>query len=512
MKKRTNLIFLSLIFSLVSFQAVAETARWVIKPVYQSVTKLSDNLYKVKQKNGVTSVVDGDGRTVVMAADSVTPFVGEQALVLVRNKNGLRLDRILKLDKSTVTLNDEMYVDRFLFFSEGLMPVTNKSGKAGYIDTNGNLIIPFKYSNPRPFSNGMAAVSKGKNMIFKMMSAVGMSDLIGKDKVYYINTLGGELKLPKDIGDIYFGSTFKNGEALVINKDRQFCFINPQGQLLRIEPSVALYFDDMMALSDGDEPAESVVTQRPSGPDVFAEGQMLGYRLGSKIILTPQFSSAEPFYGNHAVATRLGATGVLELIKGDIAVTVKDGTIPASSADMVSKELIVEMPKEYKGVPVEVEVADEKGVLLSNITDADNGTGKHTISLMLPKKDYQIRIIADNLEVWTANSKALNQRSQEASEGDVKFIFSTTKVKANAKDAGAVAITIVNDSDKPFTGTVKMSGASPSVKKVTVPAGGRKQVSAYFSKITKKETRVVTISVGGHSASRRISLEPFFNL
>lgn len=511
MRVKSIFLALVLIFGLTAFGTRAESARWVIKPVYKSVIRLSDNLYAVKQTSGKVSVMDSDGSTVIAMVDSVTPFCEGHSLVMTRNKNGFKLDRILNEDKSSVSLVEEVYVSDYPFFSEGLLGVTNRNGKAGYIDGNGHTVIPFKYSNPRPFSNGLAAVSKGKNALSKMMSAVGMSDLIGKDKVYYINTIGGELRLPKEIGDIYFGSTFKDGEALVINKDRQYCIINPNGQLVRIEPVITLRFDSRFALADEEESSKSEeMTYRTSGPELFSEGGLTGYRQGSNIVLPPQFSYATPFIANRAIATRLGATGVLGLVGGSVSVTAKKGEKESASPDEVSVDLLVTMPDEYKGALLEIESIGKNGVVDGVMTDMVNSDGDYDVDLMVSKNDYEIRIISGNLDLWNSRYQLKSPLLGTRSVGnDVKFSFSTTKVKANKSDTGMLTITVSNDSNKPLNGAVKMVGASPSEKKVNIPPGGKKQIRAIFSKILKKGTRTVTITIDGHSASRRIELSPF---
>lgn len=488
----------------------AETARWVVKPVFQEVTPLSEDLYKVKQR-GKQSVVDNEGRFVVNGADSITPFCEGLALVLRRTPEGMmKLESILREDKSVATVGEEVFVDQFPFFSEGLLPVTNKGGKAGYMDQNGIMKIPFKFSNPHPFSEGLAAVSKGKGLLSKVVNAVGASDLMGKDKVFYINTLGGEIKLSKEIGDIYFGSTFRNGEALVINKNRQYCMINRNGQLVRIEPSVTLRFDDHYALTDLNEEDEKPVVRRTDGPDVFSDGKNLGYRKGSKIVVAPQFSKAEPFDKNRAIATRLGGVGVLGFVAGDVAVSMKKGSLQATSSDVESIDLEVVMPKDYQGSPIEVEFADKDGKLVSSLTDADDGTGRHVVSLMLPKGKRTVRVISENLEVWNSGMNGDSDSNGETSD-DVKFSFSATTVKANAKDAASVAITITNGTSERLKGALRIKGATCSVKNVDIPAGGKKVIYAHFAKVVKQEVRVVTVSVDEFSTSRKITLQPFFN-
>lgn len=488
----------------------AETPRWVVRPIYQQVTRMSENLYKVKQGD-IQFVLDNEDRVIVSGCDSITPFCEGLALILQRTSGDeVKLVSILREDKSVIPVGEEVFVDQFPFFSEGLLPVKNKKGKVGYMDQNGAMAIPFKFSNPHPFSEGLAAVSKGKNLFSKAVLAVGISDLIGKDKVYYINNIGGEIKLAKEIGDIYFGSTFRNGEALVINKERQYCVINRNGQLVRIEPAVTLRFDDHYALVDSGKVEEKPVVRQSDGTEVFSAGKILGYRKGSQVVVLPQFSYAEPFDKGRAVATRLGCTGILGFVPGDVVVNMKKGSLPATSPDVKSVDMEVIMPKDYQTSPIEVEIVGKDGKSVSSVTDDGDGTGKHVVSLMLPKGQCTVRVISDNLEVW--NSGMLSDFGTGDTESDdVKFAFSTTVAKANAKDVASVAITITNGTSERLTGALRVKGGTASVKKVDIPAGGKKVVYVSFSKVTKKGVRVVSVSVGEYSTSRKITVEPFFN-
>lgn len=295
--------------------ASAETAKWVIEPKYDEVTQFSSGFYKAKNGNR-TTIYNRDGDVLLASVDSVTPFTEGLALVLSNSHSGqMQLRSILHEDGSVVGIaGEDVFVKDYPFFSEGLLPVTNAKGKAGYMDANGIMVLPFKYSNPHPFSNGLAAVSKGKGILSKAIGLVGMSDIIGSEKVFYINKAGAELKLPKMIGDIYFGSTFKDGEALVVNKERQYCIINTGGMLVRIEQNIKLNLDRRNALADEDDeekPATPAAKPRPDGPTPFGEGQLYGYRKGTEIVLPVQFTSAEPFVAKRAIARASRPTACL---------------------------------------------------------------------------------------------------------------------------------------------------------------------------------------------------------
>ena len=68
----------------------------------------------------------------------------------------------------------EYDADRYSYFSEGLALVykgghyrnssqrIHEGGKCGYINKTGKVVIPLKYDNATAFSEGLAAVEKGK--------------------------------------------------------------------------------------------------------------------------------------------------------------------------------------------------------------------------------------------------------------------------------------------------------------------------------------------------------------
>ena len=197
----------------------AQTAKWVIAPKYSSIVFYGKGLYKVKTGRHV-GILDDKGNVIVpVNADSITAMTEACALVLQYEEEKYRLKGILHEDHRFVVISDEWYVGDFPFFSEGKLPVYNKNGKYGYVGTNGALLIDFEYGNVHPFSEGWAAVSQGKNLLSLIKKK-------SKQKVFYIDGQGRTMTIQSDIGDIYSGTTFKNGEALVITKDNRYCFIN----------------------------------------------------------------------------------------------------------------------------------------------------------------------------------------------------------------------------------------------------------------------------------------------
>lgn len=503
-------IFITL-FLILGLKGHAEVPHWVVTPQYDDLTQVTESLYKFKN-NGKSGLIDQNGKIVISGVDSITPFTEGVALAVTADDNGFyKIRSIIREDRTMKAPDEEMYLSPYPFFSEGLMPVLNKSKKAGYIDTEGNLVIPFKYSNPHPFSNGYAAVSKGKGFMSSTFKKLGMGDLLGKDKVFYINPLGGEMKISKDVGDIYFGSTFKNGEALVINKEKQFNFIDQEGRLRRIEPTVTLTFDYMNRLGDdGIEPDFTFIPSKGT-PDVLKIGQISGYADSVKVVVPPQFALALPFSNNRAIVSNGKEYGIIEMADGDIklvsSVILSEGT--NENFDNVDYEIT--MPEAFTKSIIDLKVLDKEGNIFSKASGTVGETGKVVLNLNIPKDDKTLILSSESLELW--NSK-LNQEETGKSENmsqALEYTFKSSQAKANSKDVASVVVTVENNSSKEISGEIKMTGAAPYPKTVTVPAGGKVNINANFYHVKKKEVRNMTIDICGNTISKKITLQPFFN-
>lgn len=510
-------ILLFFILGMFCPSAFSQTGRWVVMPLFETISEYSDGLYKVKHKNK-WSIADRDGRYLVGNADSITPLVDGKALVLATASDGrYRLTGIFDEKAHAVSkISEEIYAGQYPFFSEGLMPVLNKDGKAGYINESGQLVIPFKYANAHPFSNGYAAVTKGKGGLFaKMAKAVGAGSLIGKDKVYYINPIEGELKISKDVGDIYFGSTFKDGEALVVNKAKQFCFIDNEGKLKRIEPSVTLEFDDMFRLGK-DEPVANGNKRKQvadQGMGIYEANGKLGYTKNGKIIIPAQFAHAGEFRNGRAIASDGEYFGVVELLDENIDVKMskaKENRSTEPDSETVDVDII--MPRGYGDDDIEVISIDKEGYLFSRSPEKGNRNGRYQLSMNMPKTGRSVKVYANLMEVWNSEmTKTSKASSNPAVGGSLEFKFSANKAKANSKDIAVITITIENNSDNEISGDVELTGAAPYPKSVTIPARGKADVKANFYNVKKDEVRTVTITLNGEKSSKKITLQPFFN-
>ena len=240
--KRLFLFFLIFVLCASNSKIFAAKTGWIIEPKFTSILPYSDNMLKVRL-NSKVGIYDYAGKSIVpVMADSITFLQNGYALVLEANDQEYQILGILHADKSYYRLENKYYLSDYTFFSENKLPVKKSVLKQifyGYIDPTGKAITKFKYSEAHPFSEGLAAVSS---------ASITSTLRLTHRKMQYINEQGIELKLDKELGNIYGATTFSNGEAMVTRKDKSTFFIDKNGQILRREEFDEISFDSMHRL------------------------------------------------------------------------------------------------------------------------------------------------------------------------------------------------------------------------------------------------------------------------
>jgi hypothetical protein len=508
-------LFISLCLS-VPISLKSQTAKWTIKPQYTSIAPFGNEMYKVKSGSSV-GILDKEGKVVVpLFADSITGMTENCALVLQYEDTKYRLKGILHSDKKMIPINDEWYINDYPFFSEGKLPVLNKNGNYGYINTFGNLILEFNYSSIHPFSEGWAAVCKGESLIGKGIGFIKRNiSKNSKEKVFYIDEQGRVMSIQSDIGDIFMGTSFKNGEALVIPKNNKYCIINKSGKLVRIDNGVALVFDEKYALQKGNN--VTAVTNNSlmvfDGPTAYTENNKYGYKQGSKIVIPAQFKEASPFSKGFAIASIGNYYGLLKLVQGDVKCNQVPGTLKTTDNKSESVDFIISIPEDLKDCPFNLQCLNSDSTKSNCSSPGDNKTNR-TFSFILPKGKRELSLFCDNLKVWdSAMSQApVEENSGEKDNLDISIL--TSSAKANAKDNAAVTIMIKNNAPSVIELTVNISGEQMKTihQKVKLDSEKSKKFFAYFTNIRKEEYRTVTVStsLSNNSISKRIKLLPFF--
>jgi len=131
-----------------------------------------------------------------------------------------------QIEISSYNVVDYQYKQNSFILDKNLNPVKNDDIKYGYMDNEGNLIIPYKYDRAFDFSEGLALVYSKKNRI---------------DYYGYIDEQGNEV-IPLQYE---FGESFSQGLALV-RQNRKFGFVDNRGEIV-----IPFKFDDADSFENG---------------------------------------------------------------------------------------------------------------------------------------------------------------------------------------------------------------------------------------------------------------------
>lgn len=273
----------------------------VIPPQYEDIGFFQDGMVKIK-KDGLWGFFDIAGRKVIpFQYENAKNFINETALV---QKDG-KWNFINKKGINPV-LGLYNYVG---YYSEGLS-CAQRNGKMGYLDTTGRIIIPLEFNETSDFFEGRATVSKNKKWIIidKYGQIVGVpaeeKKLIPtkKTKWGYIDQ-NGELIIPFQfdtvgwektlwsynikghLGSVHtYAKSFDNfPEGLErVKKNNKFGFIDKTGQVI-----IPLEYQDTGQFYEGLAP----VKQDNLWGFINKKGQMC---------VSVQFDSAGCFYKGRA--------------------------------------------------------------------------------------------------------------------------------------------------------------------------------------------------------------------
>lgn len=498
-------LFLSASLALCALGMQAQGVRWSVLPQYDAIEQVTEVLYKVTTVKGV-GLVSCDGKLVVdpEEADKITDFSEGYAIAMKADKSkNYRLSAIITEKGETLVPPGEYYVGDYPFFSEGLLPVFNKKGAYGFLDKEGGLAVDFKYSSVHPFCQGYALVGLGKPS--KNGSPAG-DPLNSKDPVTYVDRNGVEISLDKSIGKIYFGTSFYNDEAVVKTKSGSFATIGTNGQLIQLDVKPNLKFDWKYRLSDEKQPEGYTEPIVINGPTTFQENGKYGYIKGSSRVLNAQFEEAKPFIDGYAVAkVRSGEVGILKLVDGEVSCTLERGSVAVNEKGKEGVAAVVSLPVEFKDDDITVRCfGDDHN---SEFTLRGDGTVKRTAQYVLPTSPHNVEVTCNGLVIFAASFDALGP------DASITVAASTTQNRANEKDEQPFVVSFTNTGKQDVKLSVSISGNNVSSRKttITVKAGQKSRVTGTFLKVTKSESRRITIVYGDETVTKTLQVKPIFD-
>ena len=513
MKTSFRRLFLIVCLGLLAATISAQSVKWAVRPEYSTLERLNDHLFRVVV-NGREGIVDDEGKVVIKPEmDKITSFSEGKALALTNSPNGTVLSGIIGEDGSINFITDATYyVTEFDFFSEGFLPVCNTEGRFGYMDTDGKVVIPFEYSSARPFSEGYASVGTASGVGAKIRKGASLF-VETTEPVAYIDKFGTAFQLyktDKALKDINLGTSFYNGEAVVRikvknKKGNEYLKIAKDGRIIQrsINPDFTL-LDWKFRLS-GETRPEADLTPDQNSPVPFERSGRFGYNLKDGAEFLPvQFSSASSFSAGYATAAlEANKTGIIQLINGSTSLTLTQG----DAADEGKENLMVyaSLPGYYQDKEVELLCVDSNGGVSKYPLPAGDGdsSGRST-TIVLPDGKWAVAIASEGLAL----------ARKEIVLETIVSVTATISVKqgqrADANDRFPYTVTFTNTGPKEVTIPISVTGSS--LKSITIPAGKKKYVTGYFTKVIKEETRTATVEYGKDSktVTKAITVKPIF--
>lgn len=242
---------------------IDKTGKVAIPLEYSGTWAFADGLARVVKYdadgNSKWGYIDKTGAVVVpLEYDQAYDFSDGLALVAKRDADGNY--KFSSIDKTGTPL--EYRVGNFGDGLDGLAWVKNETGKCGYIDKTGKVVLPLEYDGAGSFYNGLAPVAKqdddGNNkygyidktgaivvpleydeayVFSEGLALVGKKDADGNYKYGYIDKMG-KVVIPLEYGiSSYDGDWgFSNGLARIVEKDadghEKYGYIDKTGKIV----------------------------------------------------------------------------------------------------------------------------------------------------------------------------------------------------------------------------------------------------------------------------------------
>lgn len=494
-------ILLGFVIGLISFgHGFSQTVRWAVRPTSAQLEGYG-NLLKVR-KNGKCGLIDHNDKEIVpIQYDSITMFRDGYALALNVIGNKLKIEAVIsESDNELQTLTEHVYATKYMWFSEGKMPVNNSDGY-GYLGTDGNIAIPCQFQMAYPFSEGLASV-------------------IIDDKAYYIDRNMEYLPVEAGYGNLVFASTFSAGEAVVYSGNSytpKGYVINRRGESLRpykVKPSELKVNKYDHSIGDKAQVFKEQVQQLSADGSytVFQENGLYGYKKNGRLVLPAQLEMAEPVRGNYANVRYNGQNGVLNIVDGEFSAYIENNKIEVVDGSAGYGFLQLTLPTALIDANIRLKMSDQDGndmFIQTNVFQGEHRTYSFT-PVRVPKistsDSYTLEVWSDNLLLWEKKYNIdyhvkENLRVEESiasvpakivvkPKSPASFTISVPKASkyANPNNEVNVTVTVFNKGEERGIANVTLyvDGQQISTKRVGVRARGYSQ-AIFVIKNVKKE-------------------------
>lgn len=504
--------------------AEGQTAKWAVRPTSAQLEGYG-HLLKIR-KNGKMGLIDHDSREVVPARyDSISPFRDGYALAMTVSGKSLRIDAVISDgDYEVQPLTETVYATRYMWFSDGKMPVRG-SGGWGYLGTDGNMVIPCQFQTAYPFSEGFASV---------------MID----DKAYYIDRNMDYLPVEAGYGNLVFASTFSGDEAVVYSGNSytpKGYVINQRGRIVRpykVKPDALQVNNYDHSIGDRTRRFNEQVDQLPVDNQytVFSEGSLYGYKKNGMTVLPAQLERAEPVRGGYANVRYKGFNGVLRMVDGKVNINLDNSSVEVADRQAASGWLTLHLPAAMEDAAIRLRMVDGQGGDMLVQPHVSQGM-RRTFSFRpqhLPQAsgsdECRIEVWSDNLLLlrkpcsvsYVVKAKPVEVKAEKREDAKPELRIASLSVapprasskRANPKNDFYVTVAVSNSGDLRGNAAVSLyvDGQPVGSKNVSVRGHGSANAIFAVSNIRKERYAKVkaTLKNGRSSQEANMHFLPFY--
>lgn len=353
------IVFLLVIANCGCFSVKSQTVTWQMKlSAIDDIKRIGADMFKVSQ-NGKVGLMKSDGSLwAAIDNDQLTLFHDHYALLLKADNVGNRIVGCVS-DKGECFLFGKKYYTLAgqQFVSDGVISVSDESGKIGYVDVKGAKVLGFdgKYDLIKPFTEGYAAVFKNKKY-----------HLIDKNGVNQRFLFNG-------VAEVYKGSNVYNGIAYLCDANGKFYKYDVRSKgvckPVKLDKS-QLSYDYLYRFSVISGKNKTVPYQEAGYSGVLnaasdVNGGLYGYKLGERLILPHQFTMASPFEDGLSIVKHNGKIGILRLLPNEsFRVSAKNGDLKFYDRQPALCEFVIDCPNSWKDKSLDIKVHDMSGRIL----------------------------------------------------------------------------------------------------------------------------------------------------
>lgn len=525
---RSNIF--ALVLLLLSVNTRAQVAVWQIRPSYDSVDVLTENLLKV-EKNGRYGLCDYNGNSIVDCLYDDFPHFKDGYALLIQD--GLVRGNVSVSGKVNRFENAYQIDMNYPYYSEGYLAV-KQNGRWGYINTDGNIMIECKFRNALPFMEGLASVSDAEGN-FMHINKSGKISLLGTgfndDDLKFATSF-----ITDDKGNnisIIVNSKWKAFKRDVNGrKDGSFelddVVVDTKARTITSDKTI-LYFDKAWRLSYYE--VKDVRQKDYSHQDNFSKNYtpalytlkefldingMIGLKEDDKIILPGQFDDLIILDGVHVLASQNGAYGVMTVNKDErinAGIETPEITLNHHVGSRISGTIYLPQSLQNKHYEItSIMTKDGLHIVPEQIESSFSFNYIPDGLISGHSQDFDININVDGIEYPTVTRRVTFNH---------EFCFNVTtpdKVSLNENNQGRFNIYIVNNSnqnsdrceiyvdDKLIKTYESFSGG----QRISVPVSKSINMEDEDVKVKNIHVRIVERGCPEYIVNKRITFERYY--